>query len=409
MTKIIDVDDGFSASALPQDQGITASAITLEEDSAPLTPGSGESVIYVLDGEEGKLKIKDENGNERSVGDLQDFVDFDESYSAGNPSAGFKRIYAKSGEDGRLFLRDSAGAEVAIGSILDRKDFTKGSAPADPASTEVRVYAKTGEDDKLFMRDSAGNETAIGSILDTIKVPEQEFTKGSAPSDPAATEVKVYAKTGEDDKLFMRDSSGNETAIGSVLESVQVEEIATPSTPPSGNMKVYAKTDGLLYSLNDAGTETALGGSVATFEGHSTNAAQSVGPTATTIVYEDALDALTNDTSMYNTSTGIGTVGAGQDGTYLLIADAQTAVDDFGGTTDNFILELSLDTGSGYSIISEEAQTQKDTSGTRINVRIVHTLDLAEGDLFRVRGRGGTATNLAADNQRNTIQIIRLK
>lgn len=38
-------------------------------------------------------------------------------------------------------------------------------------------------------------------------------------------------------------------------------EAAAPGTPASGNVVLYAKTDGFLYSKDDAGTETQLGGS----------------------------------------------------------------------------------------------------------------------------------------------------
>ena len=38
-------------------------------------------------------------------------------------------------------------------------------------------------------------------------------------------------------------------------------EGAAPATPDSGQVKVYAKTDGAVYSMDDAGVETPLGGS----------------------------------------------------------------------------------------------------------------------------------------------------
>jgi hypothetical protein len=41
--------------------------------------------------------------------------------------------------------------------------------------------------------------------------------------------------------------------------SVQVPEIATPTTPASGFLRIYAKSDGNLYYLNDAGVESGVG------------------------------------------------------------------------------------------------------------------------------------------------------
>lgn len=45
----------------------------------------------------------------------------------------------------------------------------------------------------------------------------------------------------------------------SVTGALQLQEIATPATPTSGNGKIYFKSDGKLYQLNDDGTETEVG------------------------------------------------------------------------------------------------------------------------------------------------------
>jgi hypothetical protein len=41
---------------------------------------------------------------------------------------------------------------------------------------------------------------------------------------------------------------------------LQFKEGAAPATPASGLVKIFAKTDGLYYILDDAGVETVLGG-----------------------------------------------------------------------------------------------------------------------------------------------------
>lgn len=48
------------------------------------------------------------------------------------------------------------------------------------------------------------------------------------------------------------------------IEAVRMKESAAPDTPASGYGKIYAKTDGVLYWKNDAGTETDLTASGAT-------------------------------------------------------------------------------------------------------------------------------------------------
>lgn len=43
------------------------------------------------------------------------------------------------------------------------------------------------------------------------------------------------------------------------LDAVTLSEVSTPSTPSSGYGKVYFKSDGFLYQINDAGTESKVG------------------------------------------------------------------------------------------------------------------------------------------------------
>ena len=55
-------------------------------------------------------------------------------------------------------------------------------------------------------------------------------------------------------------TSDEHTAVDNLPDFLQVEEQgATPATPASGFMRIYAKTDGKLYTVDDAGTETEIG------------------------------------------------------------------------------------------------------------------------------------------------------
>lgn len=47
-------------------------------------------------------------------------------------------------------------------------------------------------------------------------------------------------------------------------QKVTYDEVAAPSTPAAGEVVTYAKADGLMYSKDDAGTETAMSGAAAT-------------------------------------------------------------------------------------------------------------------------------------------------
>ncbi len=52
---------------------------------------------------------------------------------------------------------------------------------------------------------------------------------------------------------------GTIPASENVFPLVELAEVAAPATPATGQVRLYAKSDGLLYSKDDAGTETAVG------------------------------------------------------------------------------------------------------------------------------------------------------
>jgi len=65
--------------------------------------------------------------------------------------------------------------------------------------------------------------------------------------------------------LTSTDTLENKTLTSPVMSSPDVtdalilSEVVTPATPSSGKGKVYFKSDGFLYQLNDDGTETKVG------------------------------------------------------------------------------------------------------------------------------------------------------
>lgn len=81
----------------------------------------------------------------------------------------------------------------------------------------------------------------------------------AAAATPSTGEVVVYAKA--DGLLYSKDEAGVETKLsnetGGTTETIY-NEGAAPSTPASSTVSVYAKTDGLLYGKDDAGLETKL-------------------------------------------------------------------------------------------------------------------------------------------------------
>lgn len=49
------------------------------------------------------------------------------------------------------------------------------------------------------------------------------------------------------------------------IDALNFAEVAAPATPSAASVVVYAKSDGLLYSKDDAGTETLVSGGGSTF------------------------------------------------------------------------------------------------------------------------------------------------
>lgn len=65
------------------------------------------------------------------------------------------------------------------------------------------------------------------------------------------------AKSDGADATLVRPSNWN---ANHDIDYVDIPEAAAPGTPSSGNVRLYAKTDGNLYQKDDAGTETGLAG-----------------------------------------------------------------------------------------------------------------------------------------------------
>ncbi len=111
---------------------------------------------------------------------------------------------------------------------------------------------------------------------ETTKIP---FIEGSAPATPAANRAVLYVKS--DGLFYSKDDAGTETLVsggaggltdhnhttggdGGDLDAPVIDgyaiwnEESAPSTPGAATVAVYAKSDGLMYSKDDAGTETLM-------------------------------------------------------------------------------------------------------------------------------------------------------
>jgi hypothetical protein len=104
--------------------------------------------------------------------------------------------------------------------------------------------------------------------IDDVLIPsltlEERASDGSDLTNPAADHRRLFV--GEDGLFHLRDSAGNVTNIsGGVADQgaftyFDATEAAAPGTPAAGKVRLYAKSDGLLYSKDDAGVETVVTG-----------------------------------------------------------------------------------------------------------------------------------------------------
>lgn len=136
---------------------------------------------------------------------------------------------------------------------------TGGSAYT-PGGTDVAVA-----DGGTGASTASAARSNLGALADTDPITYLDGTVAAAPSTPAAGKLRLYAKTGK--VLAVKDDAGAETVLGqgiadqgTVSNYLDYAEVAAPSTPSSGKVRLYAKSDGLLYSKDDAGTETAVSG-----------------------------------------------------------------------------------------------------------------------------------------------------
>ena len=101
--------------------------------------------------------------------------------------------------------------------------------------------------------------TKISEALTYGLTIRESATDGSDFTNPTADYRRLFL--GEDGSLHLRDSSGTVTAVGGGIADqgaftyLDATEASPPGTPASGKVRLYAKSDGRIYSKDDAGVE----------------------------------------------------------------------------------------------------------------------------------------------------------
>jgi hypothetical protein len=178
--------------------------------------------------------------------------------------------------------------------------------------------------------------------------------------------------------------------------SLTYDEGAAPSTPAAGKVIQYAKTDGLLYSKDDAGTETALGS--VTFSGVRAiaNAVTAVANNTWTSIALAGTDRF--DTNSYHDPASNNTrltVPAGKAGKYLIGANVAFASSATGERAARIFL-------NNTTRIHDEMRTAVADAALPTRITVVTLYDLAVADYVEVQLWQDSGGSINSQNDANS-------
>lgn len=134
---------------------------------------------------------------------------------------------------------------------IDRAVKSPSSVPASDFDPTLPTDIATAN--KVIIVNSAGDGFEMGPTASEIASAQTYATAASASASAAATSESNAADS-------ETAAAATLATIDSILNPITMDEQgSTPTTPVSGQFKLYPKTDGKLYSLNDSGVETQVG------------------------------------------------------------------------------------------------------------------------------------------------------
>ncbi len=140
------------------------------------------------------------------------------------------------------------------------------------ANNEGIAFRNAANDGDLVLKADASDDLVYegNRILDTTDIlDEDDLVSDSATKVPTQQSVKAYADTGLSAKAPVSTTVtlGTDqtiTGIKTLDKELGFKHITTPSNPSAGYMKIYPKSDGKFYSLDESGTEVDIGAGVST-------------------------------------------------------------------------------------------------------------------------------------------------
>lgn len=171
-------------------------------------------------------------------------------------------------DNNRLFAVDlnPQSASAALnwsGVMVTMTDFIPGISTPYLAETLPKELGGTEQDNSNVTFPSAGvivTESASQNISNKTFSDTSDQTKRIQFGLSGISASTTRTVTFPDADLTVVGLNTSQTVSNKTFsDAISIQEIATPANPPSGALKIYPKSDGNLYTLNDLGVETPVG------------------------------------------------------------------------------------------------------------------------------------------------------
>lgn len=151
----------------------------------------------------------------------------------------------------------SFNGDVIVAGLVVNADVDAAAAIALSKLAATTASRALVSDASGFISASSVTSTELGYVSGVTSAIQTQLNAKEA-SGTTATHAALTTTHGVSGTL-VGTSDAQTLSNKTFSDAVQIAEIATPSTPSSGYFKVYPKSDGKLYTLNDSGTETEVG------------------------------------------------------------------------------------------------------------------------------------------------------
>lgn len=166
-------------------------------------------------------------------------------------------------------VASNTGWQLDASGISDASVTSFGLVSATSIPTDTAVILTVDRVDSSGNQTPAKMERIVGVMSGTTVTSCVRGLEGTAQAHSAGAVVEIVISKSNINKLMEgilaeHNADGTHGAITATslatAGAITATEIATPSTPASGKNKLYFKSDAKLYKLDDAGSESEVGG-----------------------------------------------------------------------------------------------------------------------------------------------------